>query len=223
MEQMSIHFQPDESVLKNSIEKRIKKEISVVITDNSTSMISFRKGKAGLKLRLNRMFVSAGDDVLDEIAGFITNKCKTTPATRDFIKQNRHSIKEKAPNRVSIVTKGRHHDLLDMFDRVNKEYFDGRVNAVITWGAKRYGLYAAKRTLGSYSADNNMIRINPMLDRAGVPRYFLEYIVYHEMLHSDIGIKVVNGRRSAHGKEFKRRERLFKHYDRAMVWERKSQ
>jgi len=221
MEQMDLHFQIDESVLRDRLEEKVKKEVMLIITDNSTSMISFRKGKGGLKLRLNRMFLSADHDVLDEIAGFITNRCKTTPLTRDFIKQNTNRIKEKSPNKIKIITRGRNYDLLEMFNMINNEYFGGRVTAIITWGARRVVRSAAKRTLGSYSGDKNMIRISPVLDNKRIPRYFLEYVVYHEMLHADIGIKVINGRRSSHGKEFKRRERLFKYYDKATAWEKR--
>ena len=221
MEQMNLHFQPDEAVLRNRLEKKTKKQISLVITNNSTSMISFRKGKDGLKLRLNRMFLEADDDVLEEIAGFIANRCRSSPRIRDFIKQNSNRIKEKVPNKIKIITMGRNYDLLDMFDKINSEYFGGLVTALITWGAKRTVRSAAKRTLGSYCSDNNMIRISPLLDNKRVPRYFLEYVVYHEMLHADIGIKVVNGRRSSHGRDFKRRERLFEHYERAITWEKK--
>ena len=37
--------------------------------------------------------------------------------------------------------------------------------------------------LGSYSATERLIRVHPALDRPWVPRYFVSYIVYHEMLH----------------------------------------
>jgi hypothetical protein len=66
-----------------------------------------------------------------------------------------------------------------------------------------------------------MIRINPILDSRSVPRYFLEFIVYHEMLHADIGIKKGVVRRIIHSSEFKKREKLFKHYEKAINWEKK--
>jgi predicted metal-dependent hydrolase len=107
-----------------------------------------------------------------------------------------------------------------MYHAINREYFGDRVSASITWGAKGPRRAAARRTLGSYCSDNNMIRINPMLDSKRIPRYFLEFIVYHEMLHADIGIKRVGKRRSVHSKEFKRLEKMFRHYDRAIAWEK---
>jgi hypothetical protein len=47
------------------------------------------------------------------------------------------------------------------------------------------------------------------------------YIVYHEMLHADLGIEHNGGRHSYHSREFKRREKLFKHYERSLAWEKK--
>jgi len=54
-----------------------------------------------------------------------------------------------------------------------------------------------------------------------VPRYFIEFVVYHEMLHADMGTEEHEGRRSIHSREFRKRERLFEDYERAMAWERK--
>jgi hypothetical protein len=63
--------------------------------------------------------------------------------------------------------------------------------------------------------------MNPLLDRRTVPRFFVEFIVYHEMLHADIGVETRNGRRRVHTWEFRRRERLFREYARAISWEKK--
>ena len=66
-----------------------------------------------------------------------------------------------------------------------------------------------------------MIRINPQLDAKKVPSYYMEFLVYHEMLHADIGIKNKNNRRIVHSGEFKKREKEFKQYEKAIEWEKK--
>jgi len=74
---------------------------------------------------------------------------------------------------------------------------------------------------GSYLADQDLIRIHPALDAAWVPRYFLESIVYHEMLHAVIPIaREESGRRCVHSDEFRRREREFHAFGEALDWER---
>ena len=65
-----------------------------------------------------------------------------------------------------------------------------------------------------------MIRINPVLDRKTVPRYFVAFIVYHEMLHASLGALLKGTRRNVHSREFRKREKLFKDYENAMAWER---
>jgi hypothetical protein len=65
-----------------------------------------------------------------------------------------------------------------------------------------------------------VIRIHPLLDQPFVPRWFLEYVLYHEMLHSVVPEEVDStGRRRIHTQEFYRRERAFPRYHRARRWE----
>jgi predicted metal-dependent hydrolase len=221
MRQLAIVFELDELSLREYLEKGSGKKIDLVITDNTRSMLSIMPGSTSVSLRLQRMFLSAGSDVLDELVGYIRNSRRRTPLIREFINANSHKLKEGKPRRINLQPRGRYHNLIDMYHAINKKYFEGQVRASITWGVRARRRAAARRTLGSYSEHNNMIRINPVLDARNVPKYFIEFIVYHEMLHADIGISAGNTGRSIHAGEFKRRERLFKHYERALAWEKK--
>ncbi len=60
-----------------------------------------------------------------------------------------------------------------------------------------------------------------MLDKKIVPRYYIAFIVYHEMLHAAIGIVVKGSRRSMHSPEFKKREKMYGEYDKAIAWEKR--
>lgn len=221
MVQLSFTFRFEENSLRDYLEKRTSREISLVITDNSSCMLSSRDEGQFVLLRLQRMFLGAGRDVIDEVADYINGRKKKTPLIRDFIDCNTHLLKKRPPRKVNLRAQGKFYNLHDIYRSVNEEYFQNRVRASITWGAKRPRRAVAKRTLGSYSSSNDLIRINPMLDSKKVPRYFLELVVYHEMLHADIGIKDGAGSRSVHSGEFARREKLFKHYKRAIAWEKK--
>ena len=97
-------------------------------------------------------------------------------------------------------------------------------DVLITWGRKSTR-HAAKRTsikLGSYSATERLIRIHPVLDQRWVPRYFVQYIVYHELLHHLVPEARVAGRTLLHPPEFLRREREFQQFSRALTWEQKN-
>jgi hypothetical protein len=73
--------------------------------------------------------------------------------------------------------------------------------------------------MGSYSAEARVIRIHPALDQAEVPRYFVEWIVFHEMLHDIYRIRRRGGRRCVHTPEFLEHERRFHAFRRAQRWE----
>lgn len=221
MHQLTFSFGLDENSLKSYLEKKTRRAVSLIITDNSTSMLSIREKGNSVLVRLHRIFLAAGRDVLDELSDYIKGKKRKTPLIRSHINSNRHQLREKKPRKVRIHTGGKHFDLLEIFHSINRQYFDGSVSAAITWGARGPRRSARRRTLGSYTAENSMIRINPVLDSRNVPRYFLEFIVYHEMLHADIGIRKSAGRRVIHSGEFKRREQMFKDYEKAVNWEKK--
>ncbi|MDI6729296.1 MAG: hypothetical protein QMD44_10290 [Thermodesulfovibrionales bacterium] len=219
-EQLSLPLSHDEDSLGDYLRKITCKSISLKITDNSASMLSLKTKGRIVDVRLHRMFLNAGNDVIEEIAQFIKNRKARTPLIRDFIKKNSNCLNKKLPKKLSIKTQGKYYDLREIYSKVNSEYFNGRVSASITWGTKSPRYAVRKRTLGSYSGYTNTIRINPILDKKSVPLYFVEFIVYHEMLHADIDVETKNGRRSVHSREFRRREKLFKYYERVVAWEK---
>ncbi len=206
--------------LQKAIEEAVRRPVQIVLTNNRVRMVSFRKTAEGIHLRLHRLFAEAPPEVIGEIAELIKDPSIKTPLMRDFFRRNSRRIKKRPPLTGSTPTAGRVYDLQQIFDEVNREYFSGRVDATITWGRHSLRKAARRRTLGSFNAETRTIRINPALDSPRVPRFFVEYIVYHEMLHAMMGIKRrEDGRRAVHTREFRERERLFRHYKEAVTWE----
>ena len=218
-EQLLLPLSLDESSLKGHLETATGKTISLSITDNSSSILSVRTQNSHVSVRLHHMFLKADNNVLKEIAEFVKDRKREMPYVRRFIKQYSSCLKTKSARQILLRTDGRHHNLLDIYESVNRQYFNGKIMCSITWGQKKRRYAVRNRTLGSYSSATNTIRINPILDKKNVPRIYLEFIVYHEMLHADMGTDEKNGRRSIHPKEFKQRERLFRYYDLAIEWE----
>ncbi|MDH4028165.1 MAG: hypothetical protein OEU95_04990, partial [Nitrospirota bacterium] len=108
---------------------KTEREISLVITDNSSTMLSLRKENRRTVLRLHRMFLSADGNVLEEIADFIKGRKKKTPGIRDYIDRNAHLLKKGLPRKVNVRPEGKYYNLLDIYHSVNEEYFEGRVSA----------------------------------------------------------------------------------------------
>lgn len=224
MKQMALPFllDHDETYLKNYLQKEVNKPVFLAITDNSTSMISVREKQGGIFLRLHRIFLKADNEVLDEIVRFIKKKRGKTPVINQFIRQNQNFLKERKPRKITIDPNGKLYNLTDIFNSLNSEYFNNSLSVLITWGKRSPRYVVRKRTLGNYQKKTNTIRINPILDSRKVPRYVIEFIVYHEMLHAIIDIVLKNGRRSIHSKEFKNRERKYRNYHKAIEWEKKT-
>lgn len=119
---------------------------------------------------------------------------------------------QRKKRNVILRTQGEIYDLQAMYDTLNVEYFDSKLNLNITWFGK--GMIPKTRILfGSYDHRFQLIKINRYLDREVVPQHFVRYIIYHEMLHDILPpIRGRNGRRNIHHPEFKRREKTFEEY-----------
>lgn len=219
-DQMSLPFSLSEETLRDHLQKAAGKKVSLVLTDNSTSLISVRTKIGVLHVRLHRMFLHADFGLLDELAEFVRGRKSKTPLIRAFIERHRGMLRKGEPRRPRLRSAGKYHDLHMLATSVNGEYFGANIKAAVTWGTGQRRRAVKRRTLGSYSSHTNTIRINPVLDKRSVPPYFIEFIIYHEMLHADLGVENGMNRRSVHSREFRRREKMFKRYAEALAWEK---
>ena len=218
--QLSLPFLRDEHSLRSSLKNLLGKDIGLTLTDNRTSMLSIKKERERPTLRIHRIFLEAEEAVIQAVADFIKNRKAARPVLQDFIRRRSSSLKSRAARKAPLRTDGVCHCLATLFDKVNAAYFHGEVTASITWGRRVVRRRTRRVTLGSYCRDSRTIRINPMLDRKTVPGFFLEYIIYHEMLHATLDPVITNGRRAVHFREFRRREKQFAAYEQAVIWEK---
>lgn len=195
----------------------------VVATDNLRTMVSIKRGQGVVTFRLHRMFLEAPASVVRGLARYAESHDRDAAALlRRFVDGNEHRIRQRANKRATPVdTQGKHHDLQAIFDGLNDHYFGGRIEAVITWGPRtrrKPGRRSIK--LGSYTKEDALIRIHPVLDASDVPEFFVAWVVYHEMLHEIHDMPVVDGRRVYHTPDFRRAEAKFERYAEAVLWER---
>ncbi len=100
---------------------------------------------------------------------------------------------------------GRFYHLDDVFDSLNTRFFGGLLGRPeLTWSE-----HMAKRSLGHYDAAHNTIVVSRVFDRPSSPRYAIEYLLYHEMLHLKHPVRMRGLRRCVHSREFKAEEALF--------------
>ena len=111
-------------------------------------------------------------------------------------------------------SKGRVYDLDKLFARVNHRYFDDSIEKpTLTWSQRR-----TRRILGHHDAVHDTIVISKTLDASDVPEWFVEYILYHEMLHIKHPARIINGRRYYHTNAFRADEQRYPHYEAAQDW-----
>jgi hypothetical protein len=213
-------------VLERRLRSRLGAGVAAEIHDNTHTMVSFQKGRGIWRLRLHHMFLGAPEPVLQALAKFVRlGDPESSVALDRFIESNRAHIRRlslaQLRRRVRIDPIGQHHNLEEMFARLNRRYFGNRVRATITYGpAPRSRRVRKSIKMGSYSSDSKVIRIHPALDQSSVPPYFVEWIVFHEMLHEVYRTRrMENGRRCVHPPEFLAHERRFHDFKRAQAWE----
>jgi hypothetical protein len=212
--------------LERRLEMAFGGPVQLGVTDNRRRMITQTYGRGRLRVRVHMMFLGASERVKSALVAYVVHGDRdASQVVGAFIEQNLHSIRawRKAPGQ--LRARGEVHDLEQILLDVNQRYFAGTLSDVlITWGRKTRPKDDRKRSaikLGSYSATERLIRIHPALDQRWVPRYFVQYIVYHELLHHLVPEARVSGRTLLHPPAFQERERDFQKLSRALAWEQK--
>jgi predicted metal-dependent hydrolase len=177
--------------------------------------IRMRQGK--LLVRLSDLLEGAPEPVLHAIAHILLAKMYRRPVERESATRYRryisgHEITRKADLMRQVrgrkrldSAQGRTYDLEAVFETLNARFFHGLLaRPQMTWSRDR-----ARNHLGHYDPAHNAIVVSRIFDHPRVPRYAVEYIVYHEMLHLKHPVKLRGSRRCVHSPEFQAEEKQF--------------
>jgi predicted metal-dependent hydrolase len=188
---------------------------------NITSTIRLREGK--LLVRLSDLLEGAPEAVLQSIAHILLAKIYRRPIGREHstryrryvssseIRSQAHLVRQIRGRKRICTAAGRTYNLEAIFEDLNTRFFHGLLGRPqLAWSRDH-----SRTSLGHYDPARNMIVVSRALDDPGVPRYAVEYILYHEMLHLRHPVKLRGSRRSVHSLEFQAEERLFPELDRA--------
>lgn len=218
------------SVKDNFIHKLralIGKNVEVSINQNKRIFIAFNPKTQ--KISLHKIFLQAPGNILEALRGFISEEedIYARNLLKNYIQSQEASFncrKEQiCKQELSSWNKGIFYDLNEIYDRLNKKYFNNNVQAKISWFGRLYKSPRSSRILGVFHNDFLLIRIHRCLDCEKVPKFFIEYVVYHEMLHYFFPITINSrGRRIIHSPAFKEQERCFEEYLEARLWEKKN-
>jgi len=205
-----------------TLAERLGQPIRLVVTDNRSTMLSARPKGGRLEVRLHHMFLTADENILDAVGEYLGDTDTRAAATIDrFVEENRARFVIPGPPQDALRWEGRHHDLRAIADDLARRHFGGDVDVRVTWG-KRVQPKRRQRSLqlGTYLPEERLIRIHPVLDQPWVPGFFVESVVFHEMLHHDMPAVVRNGRRHYHTRAFRTRERSFEYHSAAQTWQK---
>lgn len=126
------------------------------------------------------------------------------------------------PSAFADKTQGVLYDLQEVFDAVNSAYFNATLSAVVRWGER--GSKTSYHTIKTDTRGNrvNLITIAGAYNYKDIPRFAIEGIMHHEMLHIAVPPYKKNNRLVIHGKEFRTAERKFAFQNEWKDWEKVS-
>jgi len=195
--------------------------VRLTLTQNRVSMASVQFLPHEIRVRLHEAFLNAPATVLNALGAYLRSR-RDRDWTQVGVFARSIPIAGQPAAPITGSSAGRVYDLDIIRRRVNKRFFEDRLTCRVIWGRNtgRKRKYARSRSIcyGTYRPDQNLVRIHPRLDRKDVPEEFVEYIVFHEMLHAAIPArKGPNGHRH-HPAEFKVMEKRFPGYRRMKAY-----
>lgn len=184
---------------------------------NLNNTIRLRQGR--VLVRLSDLLEGAPEPILHAILHILTaklyrrdideahaaryRKFAGTPA----ISSKMHLIRQMRGRKKIAGPSGQHYHLESIFDELNQRFFHGLMGRPqMTWSGNH-----SRHSLGHYDPAHNTIVVSRIFDQPHVPRYAIEYLVYHEMLHLRHPVKMRGSRRCVHSKAFQTDEKLFPH------------
>ena len=164
--------------------------------------------------------------VLENLTQKVLDKVKKESEVSDSIKafiKVFNELQEFESNQTKIseqILEEGDRDINAIFDRLNDEYFNGKIKATVKWGRDVKTKNKTGFRYGSYDELKKLIRVHPRLKQDFVPVHVLELTIYHEMCHQFAPSYKKNGSWQSHHPAFKKKEKEYKNFKEARNWEK---
>ena len=189
-----------------------------------TSTIRLRNDR--LRVRLSDLLEDAAPEIIESFSLKLLHRLTRTRVPRgirqccnefsndpETIRREREMRRLRGRKRC-FPPAGEVFDLEPLFGDLNRTFFQGALQL------RRLGWSMTKSTrrLGHYDPAHDAIVLSRRLDNPLVPEYVVRFILYHEMLHAHLGELPPDssGRRTIHGRAFRRAEKSHPDYRRAL-------
>ena len=183
----------------------------------SSLVLTIRRREERVYVRFSDLLKRAPQFVLEAAAALLLSRVYRRRAPRALVQPYLNyarservrgridRMRGRRVRRVPTAAQGRHHDLAELFDRINREYFEGRLQRPhVGWSMRNW-----RRQFGSYDPGPNQIVLNRRMDQPGVPQFVVEYVLYHEMLHVKHPTRRSGCTLVSHSPEFRAEEKRF--------------
>ena len=210
-------------------EMRPRTKLEVVVISyrrvaTASSSIQLKEGR--LEAQLSDVFRDATGSVKEALARILICKLLRRPIPakhtdryrrflnrKDIVKRIEELRRERGRKRILPAT-GAYFDLVDVFEELNLKFFFGLMaRSELGWSPGR-----SRSILGHYDAAHHTIVISRWLDGKDVPRFVVEYVMYHEMLHLRYPEERSGSRRCVHTKAFREAEEQHPQFKAANEW-----
>jgi len=189
-----------------------------------SSTIRLRRGR--VYVRVSDVLAGSPPEVLYALASMLVAKLYRRKVSleheriyRQYASQREvldasETVRRNRGYKIITSAQGKVYDLAQTFDELNTRYFqDSLKRPLLSWSPGR-----PRRILGHHDHVHGTIIISRALDSAGIPKFVLEYVLYHEMLHVKHAPIVREGRMVYHSRQFRSDERRFERFDEALKW-----
>lgn len=179
-----------------------------------------------LELRLSESIAAAPATVREALAWILISRLFRAAPPAHWVRHYRQYMNRKEVRRLHQAMRaarsrkyisgpqGRVYDLAEIFASLRDLYF-GPLLPVPQLGWSRR---PSRTLLGHFDHAHNAIILSSWLDRPEVPRYVVEYVMYHEMLHMKHPVEHRRHRRSVHPPAFREEEKRFPLLAEAKAW-----
>lgn len=175
-------------------------------------------------VRFSDVLRGASLEVMEAAAAILLSRLYRRRAPRELVEAYRQysvaagtrrrvmSVRRKRGRRVLGTPQGQQYDLAPIFVALNRRYFGGRLHRpTLGWSSRTW-----RAQLGCFDPGLDQIILNRRLDRETVPKYVVEYVLYHEMLHVKHPIRAAACGLQAHSAAFRAEEQRFAGYNQAI-------
>lgn len=200
---------PEDQQFQKRLSRSLGTKVELNFEGDGVRRILIEPTTTSLKIRLDPLFRQIDNETYPSLVRFIKNQDESHKAELiEFLKR----VHQKAPPKEE-------HPFQHHLDQLRHDHFPGLPPLTLIWGKE--GKKGEQKTirLASYWAKRKEIRLHPYLEVDGVPEYYLQYLLFHELCHAYLVMSGQAKDGEHHGPDFMKLEKKFPLLHQAIEWE----